>query len=82
MLHFVQIFQVFSAILIIILVIPQTGEINFLLRKLYEKGVFRSYREGKAFLSRLTWGTIITFLLLTYASNRLESIEILKNLRK
>jgi len=62
--------QVFLAFVVLILLIPQTTKVNFVLRKFYESGVFAYYSEAKWFLTRLTWGTIFAFFLVTYLAAR------------
>lgn len=65
-----QIVQVFLALVVLVLLIPQTTKVNFVLRKFYESGVFANYSEAKRFLTRLTWGSIFAFFVVTYLSAR------------
>lgn len=67
----VQSLQILSAVLVIIILIPQTTKVNYLLRKFYESGAFRSYSEAKRFVTRLTWGSIGVFFVLTYLAARI-----------
>lgn len=55
------------ALLIILIVTPQTGrKNNFLLRKLVEAtSSYRTYSENRKFLDHTTWRLIFFFLLLT-----------------
>nr|YP_009106299.1 hypothetical chloroplast RF47 [Interfilum terricola]AIT95145.1 hypothetical chloroplast RF47 [Interfilum terricola] len=54
------------AVLIILLIVPQTPTENFLLRKLHEMGIFANYNEAKWFLNFFTWFSIFFFLILTF----------------
>lgn len=65
-----QALQVFLALLVLVLLIPQTTKVNFVLRKFYESGVFATYSEAKWFLTRLTWGSIFAFFVITYLTAR------------
>ena len=58
---FKQLIQVFIALFFIGLYVPQTGRLNLLLRKMFETGYFRNWREAKTFLRRLSWGGIVVF---------------------
>lgn len=62
--------QTLSSIFIIALLLPQTNKVNFLLRKVYESGVFVFYSEAKRFLQRLTWGSVAFFFVITYLCAR------------
>jgi preprotein translocase subunit SecG len=66
----VQSLQILSAVVVIIILIPQTTKVNYLLRKFYESGVFGSYGATKRFVTRLTWGSIGVFFVLTYLAAR------------
>lgn len=66
-----QFLQVILAVLVVVLLIPQTTKVNFVLRKFYESGMFRTYSEAKWFLNRLTWGVVFSFFLVTYLTARL-----------
>lgn len=59
-------FQLLTAILIIILITPQTPTENIVLRKFIETGFFTDYGEAKSFLKLTTWFLIVIFLLLTF----------------
>lgn len=66
-----QTLQVFLALVVLVLLIPQTTKVNFVLRKFYESGVFAYYSEAKRFLTRLTWGSIFAFFIITYLTARI-----------
>jgi protein translocase SecG subunit len=59
-------FQLILALLLIILIIPQTPTENIVLRKFNETGFFTSYNETKKFLTFITWGLIFAFLISTF----------------
>ena len=65
-----QFAQIFIAILIIVLLVPQTSTVNYTLRKFYESGIFAFWSGAKRFVTQLTWGTIFAFFLITYMSAR------------
>lgn len=52
------------ALIIILLIAPQTPKENFLLTEFYESGLFDNYAESKKFLVRLTWFTIFLFIII------------------
>ncbi len=53
------------ALLVILLIVPQTPKENAVLRKFNESGIFANYAEAKSFLKNLTWFCIFIFLALT-----------------
>jgi len=53
------------AIVILILLVPQTTKQNFVLKTFHESGFFISYGEAKWFLNRLTWVLIFLFLIIS-----------------
>lgn len=59
MLHFIELLIAFS---IILLVVPQTPTENIVLRKIVETGLFTNYNKAKEFLTKTTWGLILSFL--------------------
>ena len=65
----IKFFQILLGSLLILLIIPQTPTENIVLRKFSETGFFASYNESKNFLTKLTWGLIIIFLVLTFFLN-------------
>lgn len=65
-----QFLQVIISVLMVVILIPQTTKVNFVLRKFYESGMFRTYSEAKRFLKRLTWGLVFSFFLVTYLTAR------------
>ena len=50
------------ALIIILLIAPQTQKENMLLTEFHESGFFANYAESKHFLNCLTWVTIFIFL--------------------
>lgn len=64
-----KILQFVIALLLIVLIIPQTPTENVVLRLLSETGFFTSYNEAKVFLNRSTWVLILSFLLVTFLLN-------------
>lgn len=68
-------FQLIIAVILIILIIPQTPTENIVLRKFNETGFFTSYNETKKFLTFVTWGLIFLFLILTFLLNVKVSIN-------
>ena len=64
----IKILQLFFALVLIILITPQTAtpNENIVLRKFLETGFFANYSEAKWFLSFLTWISIFLFLVLTF----------------
>jgi len=65
-----QFLQILSSIFVIVLLIPQTNTVNFLLRRVYDSGVFAFYSEAKRFLQRLTWGSVVFFFVISYICAR------------
>jgi hypothetical protein len=66
MLNFIELFL---AISIIVLVVPQTPTENIVLRKVLETGFFTNYSKAKEFLAFLTWFLIFVFLILLFILN-------------
>lgn len=66
---FLFLLRLFFALLIIILIVPQTPYENIVLRILHETGFFSNYGETKFFLNFITWFSIIVFLILTLFSS-------------
>lgn len=62
--------QVFLGLLVLVLLIPQTPKVNFTLRRFYASGVFATYSEAKRFMTRLSWGTLFIYFLVTYLAAR------------
>jgi hypothetical protein len=65
-----QFLQLTFALLTVALLLPQTTKINYVLRKFYESGMFRTYSEAKRFVTRLTWGVVSSFFIFTYLAAR------------
>nr|YP_009105227.1 hypothetical chloroplast RF47 [Pseudochlorella signiensis]AIT93871.1 hypothetical chloroplast RF47 [Pseudochlorella signiensis] len=65
-----NIIQLTFAILVIVLIVPQTPTENALLRIFYETRVFpnSNYGQTKKFLNLLTWVCIFIFLILTFTN--------------
>ena len=61
--------EVFIAICIIVLIVPQTPDKNRILRNFLDTGLFTDYAEAKFFLTAITWFLILSFLLLTFFLN-------------
>jgi len=61
MLHFIELF---IAISIIVLIVPQTPTENIVLRKFLETGLFTNYSKAKESLIWITWCLIFLFLIL------------------
>lgn len=51
------------ALVVLILIAPQTQKSNLVLRIFHESGFFVDYSEAKWFLNLFTWTLIFTFLL-------------------
>ena len=66
MLHFIELFIALS---IIFLIVPQTPTENVVLRKFLETGLFTNYSKAKQFLNSLTWFLIFVFLLVLICLN-------------
>ncbi len=64
-----KILQSVIGFFLIILIVPQTPTENIILRKFLDTGLFTSYNEAKKFLTFLTWGLILSFLLITFLLN-------------
>jgi len=64
--NFMLILRIFLALLLLLLLVPQTTKLNLLLRLFHESGLFGTYREAKNVLVRVTWGTIFLFFIVTY----------------
>jgi preprotein translocase subunit SecG len=64
------ILRVFLALLLLLLLVPQTTKLNLLLRLFNESGFFSTYREAGRVLVRVTWSTIFLFLIVTYFAAR------------
>jgi preprotein translocase subunit SecG len=54
------------ALFVILLLTPQTPKFNLVLRVFHESGFFMDYAEAKYFLNRLSWISIIIFLILLF----------------
>lgn len=65
-----QFLQIILSITTLVLLVPQTTKLNFLLRKFYESGVFANYSEAKRALNQITWGSIFLFFIVTYFAAR------------
>ena len=61
--------QLLLAVLIILLIVPQTPTENIVLRRFHDTGFFTSYNESKKFLHIVTWSLIFSFLLITFVLN-------------
>ena len=64
-----KIFQLVIGLSLIFFIIPQTPTENIVLRKIVETGLFTNYNKAKDFLTQLTWGLIISFLILLILLN-------------
>jgi preprotein translocase subunit SecG len=64
----IDVIRLFFALLVLLVVIPQTPNLNILLRIFYETEVFTNYGQAKTFLTRLTWSCIFLFLFITFLS--------------
>lgn len=53
--------QIFFSVLILIILTPQTSELNTVLNIFHESGFFANYREAKSFSIFLTWFLIFLF---------------------
>jgi preprotein translocase subunit SecG len=62
--------QVFLALVVLVLLTPQTRTVNYVLRKFYESGVFATYSEAVWFVKRLTWVIFFAFFVVTYLAAR------------
>nr|YP_009106041.1 hypothetical chloroplast RF47 [Choricystis parasitica]AIT94894.1 hypothetical chloroplast RF47 [Choricystis parasitica] len=62
--------QVFLALVVLVLLTPQTRTVNYVLRKFYESGVFATYSEAVWFVKRLTWVIFFSFFVVTYLAAR------------
>ncbi len=61
-----QTLQLFIAISIIILIVPQTPTENVILRRFLDTGFFANYSEAKSVVRGLTWFLIFSFLVSTF----------------
>ena len=66
MLNFIELFVALS---IIVLIVPQTPTENIVLRKILETGFFTNYNKAKDFLIWITWFLIFIFLILLILLN-------------
>jgi preprotein translocase subunit SecG len=53
--------QIFFSFLILVILTPQTSELNTVLNIFHESGFFANYGEAKSFLIFLTWFLIFLF---------------------
>jgi hypothetical protein len=60
--------RLFFALLVLLLIVPQTPNENILLRTFYETQIFANYGEAKRVLTILTWSCIFIFLFITFFS--------------
>lgn len=56
--------RLFFALLIILLITPQTEKENIVLKKFHESGIFINYSEAKRVLKIITWFLIFLFLVI------------------
>lgn len=56
--------RIFLAILLRILILPQTSFDNRVVRRFNESGLFSNYAEAKQVVSVATWGCLFLFLIL------------------
>ena len=61
-----QTLQLFIAISIIVLIVPQTPTENVILRRFLDTGFFANYSEAKSVVRGLTWFLIFSFLVSTF----------------
>lgn len=54
------------AIIVIVLIVPQTPKENIVLSALHSRRMLANYGEEKRFLQWFTWLSIIGFLLVTF----------------
>jgi protein translocase SecG subunit len=59
-------FQTLLAVLVVLIILPQTPTENILLRKFHETGIFTNYSEAQSFLNRFTWCCIFIFLTIIF----------------
>ena len=60
-----NLFRFFFAVLVILLIVPQTPTENNLLREFNNTGLFTNYGEAKWFLNFITRFSIFMFLVIT-----------------
>jgi preprotein translocase subunit SecG len=65
-LSMLTIIRLVVTISLIVLIVPQTNTENTLLRTFNNSNLFKNYGEAKAFLSFVTWFSIVLYLALTY----------------
>ena len=56
------------AIIVILLIVPQTSTENALVRTFYETRIFTDYGQAKKALKILTWSCTFLFLIVTLAN--------------
>lgn len=61
--------ELFIALCIILIIVPQTPTDNVILRKLFATGWFPNYPQAKKLLVFLTWGLVFIFLILLIVLN-------------
>jgi preprotein translocase subunit SecG len=54
------------AVIVILLIVPQTPTENALVRTFYETRVFTDYGQAKTALKLLTWSCTFLFLIITF----------------
>jgi len=57
--------RIFFALIVLLLLAPQTQKSNIVLRLFHESGFFMDYREAEWFLKTLTWFSIFIFLIIS-----------------
>jgi hypothetical protein len=67
--------RLFLAIILRILIIPQTSFDNLVVRQFNESGLFANYAEAKQVVSLATWGCLFAFLALNLWLGLLWHIE-------
>lgn len=63
--------QIIIALLVIIVIVPQTPPETWLVRVLVDTGWFMNYDEAKQILKRVTWGLVFLFFTVTFAVQNL-----------
>ena len=62
-------FRLIFAIVVIVLIVPQTPSENIVLRALHSKRILENYGAEKRFLIYLTWFCLLTFLALCFITS-------------
>jgi preprotein translocase subunit SecG len=59
-----NVIRLFSALLIILVITPQTEKENILIKKFHESGMFINYAEAKKVLKSITWCFTFIFFII------------------